>query len=51
MQSYCYELAGVQIVPPNKKLAGDVLLLFLMFGLFTYTAILMWKADFGRKKK
>jgi hypothetical protein len=51
MQSYCYALAGVQIVPPSKKMPGDVLMLLLMVGLFTYTAILMWKADFGRKNK
>jgi hypothetical protein len=51
MQSYCYALAGVQIVPPSKKVPGDVLMLLLMVGLFTYTAILMWKADFGRKNK
>ena len=50
MQAYCYALAGVQIVPPHKKQEGDVLLLLLAVGLFTYTAILMWKADFGRKK-
>lgn len=50
MQSYCYALAGVQIVPPSKKVAGDALLLLLMVGVFTYAAMLMWKADFGRKK-
>ena len=44
-------MAGVQIVPPSKKVAGDALLLLLMVGLFTYTAILMWNADFGRKNK
>ena len=51
MQAYCYALAGVKIVPPHKKVAGDVLMLLLMVGLFSYTAILMWKADFGRKNK
>jgi hypothetical protein len=50
MQSYCYALAGIQIVPPSEKVAGNALLLFVMIGLFTYTAILLWKADFGKKK-
>ena len=44
MQSYCYALAGVQIVPPSRKVEPDVALLLFMIFFFAYYAFSLWSA-------
>jgi hypothetical protein len=44
MQSYCYALAGVQIVPPSRKVEPDVALLLFMIFFFAYYAFSLWRA-------
>jgi len=44
MQSYCYALAGVEIVPPSRKVEPDVALLLFMIFFFAYYVFSLWSA-------
>ena len=44
MQSYCYALAGVQIVPPSRKVEPDAALLLFMIFFFAYYVFSLWSA-------
>lgn len=42
MQSYCYALAGVRLVPKEKQVHADIPLFIFMVLFFLYVGILLW---------